>query len=190
MKELRLFCILGFVLVCDAGYAGADSDDNFVNKLYASIQEAKKAKDILSGITNVEIAEEIIRYFITDTKRIKGVDKELQALSREISGTHVATFLLDQSLTSEEAIELAVLFDKVPLYAKLSATSADRKGIDTSMVMFDEMNYRGAHEGIDADHRYYLNDKQLDYLIGQSQKFRVHWYRAREMLKLALRRIK
>ena len=181
-------CFMVVLLICGTGYA-AGKDSGFIDNLHASIQEAKKAQDILSGITDVELAEEIFAHFDSDFKLTNGVDKKLQVLAQEIGNTHVATFLLDNSLTKEEAVELAVLFDKVPLYAKISDSDVTRKGLDSHMVMFDEMHHHGAHETIDVGHQYFLNDKQLDYLIDQPQKFRVHWYRAREIFKLALRRI-
>lgn len=186
---LVLFCIAGYAVADDKASRKLGKTSNFVDELYASIQEAKKAKDILSGITTVEIAEKIIGHFIPNkliTKPVKGVDKELQALAKEVSGTHVASFLLDHNLTAEEAIELAVLFDKIPLYAKIHSTRAGIRGVDATMDVFDEMHYHGAHEGIGVEHKYYLSDEQFDYLIGQSPKFRVHWYRAREILKLSM----
>ncbi|MDE3269829.1 MAG: hypothetical protein OYH77_06060 [Pseudomonadota bacterium] len=153
--------------------------------LHRKIQTAKEAQAIFEGHTRLELAAFVGKH-IAMTKPPKGIDEKLHEHHQDVASVYATAFILTNNLDNEEAIELAVMFNAMPLYTKIPPKALEKRVLHSDRSLEDDLYFYDAHEGFAADHKHYLSEEQVSDLINTPHKLRVHWYKAREVLKLAL----
>ena len=196
MKHLLIILLSIALLGLGKKKPEPEAEELFIDKLNRLVVASKEAKEIFKELNNSDLARKIYEHLtreenlILEGKDIPAYIGEMLAKSREVESLYIATFLLDYKIDEDEAVELAAFFDRIPLFGLIPGTHWDRLATESDMTLEDEFRFHDSSVVFPISGEYeelFLNKEQAEMLVKSPKKIRLHYIRARELLKLAIR---